>query len=97
MIHKNSKNYQLKKHIELTHSKTGHHKTIIETSDTVYLVVTKVSFSTIKLWVEHINEIIKSNPTLPKTEPITKINWLILLKGYRREFKKNLLTKIGTI
>ncbi len=93
MIKKTSKNYQLKRHIELIHSKAGQYKTILETSDIYYIVVTKVNFSTTKLWVEYINGVIKSNHKI-KQEPITKINWLVLLKSYRRDFKKNLLTKI---
>ncbi len=93
MIKKDSKNYQLKRHIELVHSKVGQHKTILETSDIYYAVVTKVNFSTTKLWVEYINSIIKSNPKA-KVDSITKINWLVLLKSYRRDFKKNLIEKI---
>ncbi len=96
MIKKTNPNYQLKRHIELVHSKVGQYKTILETSDIYYIVVTKVNFSTTKLWAEYINSVIKSNPKV-KQEPITKINWLVLLKSYRRDFKKNLITKIELI
>jgi len=83
----------LKKHIQLTHSKNGHHKTTLTISDTLYSVVTRVNFLSTKLWIDHVNSIIKSNKDL-KIDPITKINWLVLLKSYRRDFQRNLEEKI---
>ncbi len=96
MINKTNPNYQLKRHIELVHSKVGQYKTILETSDIYYIVVTKVNFSTTKLWVEYINSIIKNNPKA-RVDSITKINWLVLLKSYRKDFQKNLIEKINKV
>ena len=87
----------LTKHIELVNSKGGHYKTVLYTSNIYYLIVTKVNFLTVKLWVDYINELIKNNPTTPKTEPINKINWLIMVKSYRRDFENNLINKINVI
>lgn len=86
----------LKKHIQLTHSKNGHHKTTLVVSDKLYSVVTRVNFLTVKLLVDHVNQIVKSNKEL-KLDPITKINWLVMLKSYRRDFQRNLEEKLISI
>lgn len=80
----------VKDHVKLIHSKGGQYKTTLKTSDTMYLVVTRVNYLVIKLWVDYINEVINDNPTTPKTELITKINWLVMLKSYRRELENKL-------
>lgn len=83
----------LKKHIQLAHSKNGHYKTTLPISDTLYSVVTRVNYHTAKIWFDHVNSIIKSNKAL-KLEPLNKINWLVMLKSYRRDFQRNLEEKI---
>lgn len=82
-------NTQLEKTIRLIHSKSGHHKTVLHSSDLMYNVVTRVNYMTILLWIEYINTIIKSKPEL-KLEPFTKPNWLVMIKSYRRDFELRL-------
>jgi hypothetical protein len=86
----------LKRHIQLAHIKNGHYKTTLPVSDTLYSVVTRVNYLTAKIWFDHVNSIIRSNKAL-KIEPLNKINWLVMLKSYRRDFQRNLEEKLISI
>ena len=77
---------QLKQHIELINSKSGLYKTILYSENPLYYnVVTKVNYNVVKLWLENYNSKAK--------EPINKINWLVIIKSYRRQLDKELLNQ----
>lgn len=86
---------QLTKHIQLIHSKSGHYKTTLYSANPLYYnVVTRVNYLTALLWMDYINSILKSNPKLDY-EPFKKVNWLIMIKSYRRDFKTRILKQIS--
>jgi hypothetical protein len=75
-------NKQLKKSIQLIHSKNGDYKTVISGSEKhLYLVVTRVNYLTACLWL---NEVKKEKT---KIELPAKPNWLVMNRSFRREFK----------
>ena len=86
---------QLTKHIRLVHSKSGLYKTTLKSSELYYNVVTRVNYLTALLWMDYINSILKSNPKI-EYEPFKKVNWLIMIKSYRRDFKNRILKQIST-
>ena len=79
---------QLEKTIRLVHSKSGLYKTILHTSANFYLVVTRVNYMTANLWLNHYNSI-----QLDKTKRISKVNWLVMLKSYRRDKLNELINQ----
>lgn len=80
---------QLEKTIRLVHSKSGQYKTVLYTSHNMYQVVTRVNFMTVSMWLVHYNASV-----IDKTKIIPKINWLVMLKSYRRQ-KDNELKNIN--
>jgi len=80
---------QLTRHIQLIHSKSGQYKTVLNTNETLYNVVTRVNYLTAILWIEYINKIIKVK-NHPNILPIPKINWMYMIKSYRRSLEKRL-------
>lgn len=82
---------QLKRHIELVHSKNEHnnYKTILVTAPHLYIVVTRVNYSTAKLWIEWRNSIVKENAKYES--PIKrKITWLTMNRQWRLEQSKEI-------
>lgn len=86
---------QLTKTIQLVHSKSGHYKTVVYSSEILYNVVTRVNYLTVLLWIEYANSIIidYNKTSEKKIETFKKPNWLIMIKSYRRDFINKLLTK----
>lgn len=78
----------LKKHIQVYHEKSGNYKTTLIVAPHLYRVVTRVNFLTVKLWMEHVNAEIKTRKL--NVPVIDKVNWMVLNKGYRRDFQKRL-------
>lgn len=87
------KHIQLEKTIRLVASKSGKYKTILYTSSVTYIVVTRVNYLSAMLWIEYVNNIIKSNPKL-QIDTFKKPNWLIMMKSYRRDFLNDILNKL---
>jgi len=82
---------ELKSHIECVNA--SQYKTILITGPHFYQVVTRVNNLTTKLWMEHVNVILKANKQV-KIEQIRRVEWLTMQKRYRREFQQKIEDKI---
>lgn len=83
---------ELKSHIECVNA--SQYKTILITERHLYCVVSRVNNLTTKLWMEHINTILKANKRL-QIEQLRRVDWLISQKRFRREFQKKIEDKIN--
>lgn len=81
---------ELESHIKCFHASSGNRKTILinKTKPSFYLIVTRVNHLTTKIWIEHVNSIIKSLGT-NKFE-LQRFCWLTEQKKYRHEYIKKL-------
>lgn len=77
---------ELDSHIKCFHAASGQRKTILITGPHFYQVVTRVNNLTTRLWIEHVNGLIKQIGGT-KFEP-QRMCWLTEQKNYRKEFLK---------
>lgn len=90
MRFKNNNLEQLRKTIELTHSKSGQNKTILPTDKHLYIVVTKVSHLTKQYLLEYIKKLISDNKLNKAEFEAINIAWMMNVSSYRL----NLLQKV---
>lgn len=89
MSYKNEYWYcELKSYIQSVHS--AHYKTVLITGPDLYLVVTRVNYTVIKLWVDFVNSILAANPQI-QVDKIQRIGWLVMQKQYRRDLQNEIL------
>jgi hypothetical protein len=76
---------QLKKSVQMIHSKNYEYKTAIKGSKPhLYLVVTRVNYITAQLWLNNRHKVVKM-PQKGFIELPTKPNWLVMAKSFRRD------------
>lgn len=92
----NYSHVELESHIRSVGNSAGQYKTILITGPNFYQVVTRVNNITIRLWIEHINSLIKQLPK-GKFDPIQRISWIVTQKNYRRALESEIKNKLNDL
>lgn len=88
MKFKNEQLDQLRKTIEITHSKSGQYKTILPVNNHLYSVVTKVSHMTKQMVIVDIKKQIADNKFHESSFLSLKIIWMMDIPSYRHSLLK---------